>query len=303
MNNLQIEYFLSLANHKSFTATANALYVSQPAISKQIAALEKEIGFSLFFRSNRSVSLTPAGIIFFKTFTEFSNLYKQAIKNSQDIYDNQCKKLRLGCVDGMDLSNHLNKIFKSFCKQFPNVDYSIERNNPADLVKAIYNDELDAIITLESFFENSPDLTSSIFFHAQHLLYIHSSNHILSKECYDIHDFEDETFIVLSPSVIPTSTYNFSTWCKKNGLSPKKIKSVPNVESQMLSVEVGLGVTIADSLFRLYSNSQICNIELNTSHNSYIVWKKNTTNLLVPSFAKLASQINNSVLHKAQQQN
>lgn len=296
MNTLQIEYFLALANHKSFTATANALYVSQPAISKQIAALEKEIGFSLFFRSNRNVSLTPAGIIFYKTFTEFNISYKQAIKKSQDIYDNQCKKLRLGCVEGMDLSNMLNRIFESFRKQFPNVEYYLERHTPTDLLKAVNNDELDAIITLESFFENSPDMCSSIFFHAKHLLFAHSSNSILAKESYNIDDFQDETFIVLSPSVIPTARDNFFTWCKENGFSPKKIKNVPNVESQMLSVEVGLGVTIADSLFRLYNNPTISNIELNTSQNSYIVWKKSNTNLLVPSFAKLASQINNSIV-------
>lgn len=295
MNTLQIEYFLALANHKSFTATANALYVSQPAISKQIAALEKEIGFSLFFRSNRNVSLTPAGIIFFKTFTEFNNSYKQAIKKSQDIYDNQCKKLRLGCVEGMDLSNMLNNIFESFRKQFPNVEYCLERHSPNDLLKAVNNDELDAIITLESFFENSPDMSSSIFFRAKHLLFTHSSNPILSKESYNINDFKDETFIVLSPNIIPTTRDNFFSWCKENGFSPKKIKTVPNVESQMLSVEVGLGVTIADSLFRLYNNPAIRNIELNTSQNSYIVWKKNNTNLLVPSFAKLASQINTSI--------
>lgn len=296
MNTLQIEYFLSLASHKSFTATANALYVSQPAISKQIAALEKEIGFSLFFRSNRNVSLTPAGIIFFKTFTEFSNSYKQSIKKSQDIYDNQCKKLRLGCVEGMDLSNMLNRIFEPFSKQFPNVEYYIERHPPSDLIKAVNNDDLDAIITLESFFENSPDLSSSIFFHAKHLLFAHSNNPIFAKESHTIHDFEDETFIVLSPSIIPTARDNFFSWCKENGFSPQKIKIVPNVESQMLSVEVGLGVTIADSLFRLYNNPMIRYIELDTSHNIHMVWKKNNTNLLVPSFAKLASQINNSIV-------
>jgi DNA-binding transcriptional LysR family regulator len=295
MNTLQIEYFLALANHKSFTATANALYVSQPAISKQIAALEKEIGFSLFFRSNRNVSLTPAGIIFFKTFTEFNNSYKQAIRKSQDIYDNQCKKLRLGCVEGMDLSNMLNKIFESFRKQFPNVEYYLERHTPTDLIKAINNDDLDAIITLESFFEHSPDICSTTFFHAKHLLFINSNNPILSKESYDIHDFENETFLVLSPSVIPTARDNFFIWCKENGFEPKKIKIVPNVESQMLSVEVGLGVTIADSLFKLYNNSMVSSIELSTSQDSHIVWKKNNTNLLVPSFAKLASQINNSI--------
>jgi DNA-binding transcriptional LysR family regulator len=296
MNTLQIEYFLALANHKSFTATANALYVSQPAISKQIAALEKEIGFSLFFRSNRNVSLTPAGIIFFKTFTDFNTSLKQSIKKSQDIYDNQCKKLRLGCVEGMDLSNMLNRIFEPFSKQFPNVDYYIERHTPANLLKAVYNDDLDAIITLESFFENNPNLSSSIFFRAKHLLFAHSNNPIFTKESYTLQDFKDETFIILSESVIHTSRDDFFSWCNQNRFSPQNVKSVPNVESQMLSVEVGLGVTIADSLFRLYTNPMIRHIELDTSHNIYMLWKKNNTNLLVPSFAKLASQINGSIV-------
>ena len=51
---------------------------------------------------------------------------------------------------------------------------------------------------------------------------------------------------------------------------------------------------MADSLFRLNSNPQLKSFELKTSHNIVIVWKKDSSNLLIPSFAKLASQINNS---------
>jgi DNA-binding transcriptional LysR family regulator len=163
MNNLQIEYFLSLAEHKNFTNTAKALYVSQPAISKQIAALEKKIGFSLFFRSNHNVSLTPAGMVFFKTFTEIKDLYKKALTQTQDIYNDRSKKLRLGCVDGMEISNLLNKLFESFQKSFPNVEYQLERNSPNDLIKALYNDHLDIIITLESFVETDQNLNCSSF--------------------------------------------------------------------------------------------------------------------------------------------
>ncbi|MDS0526012.1 LysR family transcriptional regulator substrate-binding protein [Clostridium sp. SHJSY1] len=195
----------------------------------------------------------------------------------------------------MDLSNVLNKIFMSFNKQFPNVEYYIERHTPSNLIKAIYNDELDAIITLDSFLEKSTNLCSSIFLNTKHLLYVNSNNPIFSKESFDFKDLNDETFIVLSSDVFPKAKDIFFLWCKENNLSPKKIKYVPNVESQMLSVELGLGITIADSLFRLYNNSTIRSIKLNTSHNSYIVWNKNNTNLLVPSFSKLASQINKSI--------
>jgi len=47
----QIDYFLAVARHLNFTEAAKALYVSQPAISKQIAQLEHDIGVALFLRT------------------------------------------------------------------------------------------------------------------------------------------------------------------------------------------------------------------------------------------------------------
>lgn len=297
MNDLQIKYFLSLAEHKNFTNTAKALYVSQPAISKQIAALEKELGFSLFFRSNRNVSLTPAGIIFLKAFTETTEIYKNALKQVKDTYNKKNKRLRLGCVDGMDVGNLLNKIFKSFQQHFPNVEYELERHSPNDLVRVLHNNDLDAIITLESFVERDPNLSYSVFLNTKHLLYVSANDPILSKESFSVSDLEDETFLVISPDAIPPSKDSFFEWCQENGFTPKKIKYVPNAESEMLCVEAGLGICIADSLNRLHNNPLLKSIELNTSHNIIIVWKKNSTNLLIPSFAKLASQINSTSHH------
>ena len=57
----QIRCFLEVANCLSFTAAAKNLFMSQQAVTKQVAALEQELGFRLFHRSTRSVSLTPAG--------------------------------------------------------------------------------------------------------------------------------------------------------------------------------------------------------------------------------------------------
>jgi DNA-binding transcriptional LysR family regulator len=293
MNSLQIEYFLALAEHKNFTNTAKALFVSQPAISKQIAGLEKELGFSLFFRSNRNVTLTPAGMIFLKAFTEASEIYKNAMKQAKDIYGEKSRRLRLGCVDGMEIGNLLNKIFISFHEHFPNVEYQLERHSPNNLIKLLNNDELDAIITLESFLENNPNLSSSVFLVAKHLLYVPANHPALYKKSFDLSDFKDETFIILSPEALPGVKDSFYKWCEENGFTPKNVKYAPNVESQMLSVEVGIGITIGDPYLRLYNNPLIKSIELNTSHNICFAWKKDSPNLLIQSFAKLASQINN----------
>ncbi|HET7776135.1 MAG TPA: LysR substrate-binding domain-containing protein [Azospira sp.] len=60
----QIRYFLTVADLGGFTPAAAALYVAQPALSRQIAQLEAELGFALLVREPRGVRLTEAGALF-----------------------------------------------------------------------------------------------------------------------------------------------------------------------------------------------------------------------------------------------
>ena len=64
MNTDQLRYFMAIAHHKNFTEAAKEFYITQPAITHQIAALEKELGTPLFKRTTRSVTLTEAGKLF-----------------------------------------------------------------------------------------------------------------------------------------------------------------------------------------------------------------------------------------------
>ena len=75
MNSRQLQYAVQLAETGSFSKLAEALNVSQPALSKQILALEKELGVKLFKRTNSIVTPTPAGVHFVREAKEL--LYKQ----------------------------------------------------------------------------------------------------------------------------------------------------------------------------------------------------------------------------------
>lgn len=61
MNITQIQYALTVAKYRNISNAADALYISQPALSQQIKKLEKDIGFSLFQRTGGGLLLTPSG--------------------------------------------------------------------------------------------------------------------------------------------------------------------------------------------------------------------------------------------------
>ena len=62
----QLKYFQSVVRLGSFSAVAEENFISQSAISQQVQSLERELGFALLVRKNRSFSLTPAGEYFYR---------------------------------------------------------------------------------------------------------------------------------------------------------------------------------------------------------------------------------------------
>lgn len=137
--------FLTLAGTKSFTRTANQIFVAQSTITNRINELEKEIGVRLFSRTNRSVSLTPEGEHFRiyaekvvkltdSSLTELSSLHK---------YKNQ---LRIGAADSI-YESHLAPIIRRYQQNNPNDSLKISIGLSAHLLEQLQNDILDVVFT------------------------------------------------------------------------------------------------------------------------------------------------------------
>ena len=74
----QLHYFLSVARHRNFTEAAKEFYLTQPAITHQISALEQDLGIKLLHRTTRSVSLTRAGELFLEDAKRMLDLEERA---------------------------------------------------------------------------------------------------------------------------------------------------------------------------------------------------------------------------------
>lgn len=91
----QIRYFLSVADLGGFTPAAAALFVAQPALSRQIAQLEEELGFQLFDREARGVRLTPAGAVYRERVLAVDNLLSAAAEEGGQLARGEAGVLRL----------------------------------------------------------------------------------------------------------------------------------------------------------------------------------------------------------------
>jgi len=91
----QIRYFLTVADLGGFTAAARQLFIAQPALSRQIAQLEEEIGFALFSREARGVRLTASGEQFRNRVADLEKSLLAAVEESRQIDRGEGGVLRL----------------------------------------------------------------------------------------------------------------------------------------------------------------------------------------------------------------
>ena len=101
MTSLQIKYFLTVTDCMSFSQAAEALFVSQPSVSRQIKQLEQELGYQLFDRTQRSaVSLTAAGMVFRDAFQGIQKQYHTAQTAARELAAAESLVLRVGIGSG-----------------------------------------------------------------------------------------------------------------------------------------------------------------------------------------------------------
>ncbi|HET9476900.1 MAG TPA: LysR family transcriptional regulator, partial [Dehalococcoidia bacterium] len=137
----QIEAFIQVSQHRSFSRAAEVLQLTQPSITARIQALERELGEELFERGGRGVRLTDAGT----AFQPYVERILQTLQEGRDAVDEvrniQLGSLRLGSA--ITISTYvLPGILHRFCKAFPGVDVFIRTGRSEQVLSMLLADEV-----------------------------------------------------------------------------------------------------------------------------------------------------------------
>jgi DNA-binding transcriptional LysR family regulator len=135
--------FIAVTEHSSFSRAAEALYLTQPAVSKRIQSLEQQFDVTLFERMQKGVRLTVAGDTLYRHALSILQQLDNARHALADLNDTVCGTLRIVASHHVGL-HRLPRILQQFSQRFPEVDlqlnfldsesaFRVLRDNQADL--------------------------------------------------------------------------------------------------------------------------------------------------------------------------
>ena len=190
MNEKQIECFLTVSKYQSFSRAAQALFMTQPTVTHQIAALEEELGFSLFVRSYRAISLTPAG-------QRFEERMRPAVEQLQSIVS-ECKQIARnedGCLtlghyfpEGDWMFYHAIYAFSSLYPVF-HIDTHLPPST--ELVDRLLTRQLDAIVAPHQLITVQDELKQTTLFSNPEYCVMSRNHPLAERESLTLNDLQD----------------------------------------------------------------------------------------------------------------
>lgn len=138
----KFSYVLAIAEYQNMTKAAEALYISQPALTKSLNLLEAELGVKLFDRNISPIRLTYAGEVFLQKAQKIMEMHDHMMKEMSSIATLHKSRLILG-IPGERGTMWLPLILPTFFKQFPDVDLQIIEGNSAEIEDKLLNNEID----------------------------------------------------------------------------------------------------------------------------------------------------------------
>ncbi len=241
----QLRYFVAVAEERSFSRAAARLHISQPPLSTQIMALEKELGTRLFDRSNRGVSLTAAGSVFHEEMQAVLARLEHGKTRARQAGGGQVGTLSIGFVSMADYGI-LPPALKEFRARFPAVEVQLHELTTDLQIREMRAGRLDLGIAL------GPLQEAGLVFEAllhEELVLAAPTGHRLTKPggALDLLTFSKESFIVPPRDVAPGLYDLIISRCYSSGFVPRITQHARQMQTVISLVAAGMGVALVPS--------------------------------------------------------
>lgn len=237
-----IEYFIDTCSYKSMSQAAEALFISQQALSRCIANMEEELGCKLFTRTSKGSTLTEEGQFFYDQFQPLVQSYRSTLTQTTSALAHHPRTVRFACAPqvfrALDAA-----LLLSFQEQHPEITLERMELSDQDVDRFVAEDETH--FGLLAIPENR---------HGQRFayvplktlplcLYVHRDSPLAQAESIDFAMLKDEQFLTLEERSHYHSLLNEKA--REAGFTPNKRFASADMEQLFALVNSGKGVFIA----------------------------------------------------------
>lgn len=286
----QLKYFIAVARCLSFTEAARSLFMTQPALSRQIQAMEAELGTQLFVRDKKTLKLTPGGSALYSRLPDFLKEYDGMVAEARHANRGFEGQLRVGILDVYDASELFLPVVGSFQRKHPGIRLTLERFSLAELPERLYENKLDLICTYAFSLFDKPDLMTVNVQKYDSCVLLNREHPLADKPDLTLDDLRQERFVQLGSEASAEGYQYISNLISRGGISPE-VLYVDKNDDVLLWVEMGHAVAITSNRTIEKHNPRVVVRELNMpevkGHDITMAWRKSNYNPAIALFMEL----------------
>ena len=251
MNQTQLKIFTAAAENRSFTKTAEQLFISQAAVTQHIQALENSIGCILFDRRKRPLQLTQAGKTFYADAKSLLRQMESAVSRTKDAASGGSGSLHIGFLKGYERSD-LSVVARKFRKSHPNTFLSFDRRSSDQLASGLMQGTYDIIFTWDSTnLRNSPEVEWIETDKIRLVVAMYADHPLSGRIQLTRSELRGESILYVSPSD-DFESYGDAVYIRlyqESGFVPNIIYRSSDLESVLTMVAAEEGISILPEYF------------------------------------------------------
>jgi DNA-binding transcriptional LysR family regulator len=248
MLNLSRLHLLSeLAVLGTIAKVAEAVNLTRPAVSQQLAILEQETGAVLFERSGRGVRLTLAGESLVARSAKVLDLVNEIEADLASAKGAVAGEVRISAF-GSVATTFIPAVFEDLLREFPQLDLRFEELEPGESLKAAAAKQVDLALVDDSI--SAEALSSMLYFrpvYEDHFSVVMAANHRLAKEAsIQVSELSSENWAINRNA--QTYKAQIVNACHEAGYTPRVVASCRNMAATLEMVRTGYVVTVLPAL-------------------------------------------------------
>ena len=286
----QLKYFIAVVRCLSFTEAAKSLFMTQPALSRQIQAMEAELGTQLFIRDKKTLKLTPGGSALYSKLPDFLRQYEEMMEDARNANRDFEGQLRIGFLDIYDASQLFPPVVEAFQRNHGGIRLTMERFSLGELPERLYEGKLDIICTYGFSLFDKPDLVTVNVQKFDSCIMFNKDHPLANKPDLTMDDLRQERFIQLGREASQEGYQYIANLISRGGISPE-VQYVEKNDDVLLWVEMGCGIAVTSDRTVERHNPKVVIRELNMpevkGHDITVAWRRSNYNPAIALFMEL----------------